>query len=348
MITLFGVKMANQNEAVPGLSNFLPLPEPINLTSGNVIENIALFEECWSNYEIATGLDKKDQKIRVATLLQAIGLDCFKAYKDLPLTEEDKATTDGILKGLAKNLAPNVNVIYERYVFNTSKQEEDESVDQFIRRLRRLIEKCNYGQLKDELLRVRIVVGISDTNARKKMLTQDNLTLLDAISTGRAMESTVSQLKSMSFVNPVKSEDDVNKITSKPFKKTIRGRICKFCGRDHEFKKEKCPAFGKKCNKCGRQDHFAKVCQSGSLSGARSSEARKETENIRKVKMISDNEYEEVEENCLDDDLYCDYKRQKDGSDVKYETSFTQKIFSGSVSVGYSSYVNRGGISRSM
>lgn len=32
---------------------------------------------------------------------------------------------------------------------------------------------------------------------------------------------------------------------------------CKSCGRTHERNKQKCPAFGKKCAKCGRENHFA-------------------------------------------------------------------------------------------
>ena len=40
-----------------------------------------------------------------------------------------------------------------------------------------------------------------------------------------------------------------------------QSRNGKYCGRRHERKKEKCPAFGKTCNKCGGKDHFSNVCQ---------------------------------------------------------------------------------------
>ena len=35
---------------------------------------------------------------------------------------------------------------------------------------------------------------------------------------------------------------------------------CQRCGRKHE--KEKCPAYGEKCRKCGKPNHFAIVCRS--------------------------------------------------------------------------------------
>ena len=36
---------------------------------------------------------------------------------------------------------------------------------------------------------------------------------------------------------------------------------CLFCGGEHAFKKEKCPAWDTKCLNCGGRNHFAKVCR---------------------------------------------------------------------------------------
>src|SRR5690348_1311224 len=36
---------------------------------------------------------------------------------------------------------------------------------------------------------------------------------------------------------------------------------CKFCGKHHEFKKEKCPAYGKVCTTCGKKNHFSRCCR---------------------------------------------------------------------------------------
>ena len=46
-------------------------------------------------------------------------------------------------------------------------------------------------------------------------------------------------------------------------RKTDRGSReidCKFCGNRHQKIKEKCPAWGKVCQKCKRKNHFAKKC----------------------------------------------------------------------------------------
>ena len=35
--------------------------------------------------------------------------------------------------------------------------------------------------------------------------------------------------------------------------------LCQFCGYRH--KRGRCPAFGKTCNVCHKQNHFARVCK---------------------------------------------------------------------------------------
>ena len=35
---------------------------------------------------------------------------------------------------------------------------------------------------------------------------------------------------------------------------------CRYCNRQHARDRTKCPAFNRKCNKCGFKNHFASVC----------------------------------------------------------------------------------------
>lgn len=37
---------------------------------------------------------------------------------------------------------------------------------------------------------------------------------------------------------------------------------CKYCWKIYPWRKDLCPAYGKKCIKCGRFNHFASVCKS--------------------------------------------------------------------------------------
>ena len=52
------------------------------------------------------------------------------------------------------------NVIYKRVIFNMRSQKEGEPIDSFITEVYALTECCNFGNLRDELIRDRLVEGI--------------------------------------------------------------------------------------------------------------------------------------------------------------------------------------------
>lgn len=42
-------------------------------------------------------------------------------------------------------------------------------------------------------------------------------------------------------------------------------KMCKFCGKKHAMRKELCPACGKSCSKCHKENHFSVKCQNINL-----------------------------------------------------------------------------------
>ena len=73
---------------------------------------------------------------------------------------------------------------------STRKQKEGEPADVFITALHTLSEHCNYGALRNEMIRDRIVVGIRDVKLSEKLDLQleDDLTLENAIKKVRQSE----------------------------------------------------------------------------------------------------------------------------------------------------------------
>jgi hypothetical protein len=55
-------------------------------------------------------------------------------------------------------------LIFERAKFNKRKQEDSENVENFVTSLYTLSEHCGYNDLREEMIRDRIVVGIKDAN----------------------------------------------------------------------------------------------------------------------------------------------------------------------------------------
>ena len=87
--------------------------------------------------------------------------------------------------------------MYGRYEFNNRSQEQPESIDTYITTLRALAETCEFGTLKDDLIRRRIVSGVRDNGIRRKLLQESGLLLSRRVDICRANEATTAQLKDM-------------------------------------------------------------------------------------------------------------------------------------------------------
>ena len=94
-----------------------PPPEPLQLQQGHTAQKWRKFKQKWNNYEIATGVAKKDKSIRVATLLTVIGEEAVNVYNTLTWDEEGDELKI-VLEKFESFCNPRKNTIYERYVFS--------------------------------------------------------------------------------------------------------------------------------------------------------------------------------------------------------------------------------------
>ena len=108
---------------------------------------------------------------------------------------------------------------------------------------------------------------------RERLLHEKNLSLQKTDEICRACETTIEQMKVVGGASTGDTDSgDLNAFSKKPkgWKKRrgrfpkgcdSRGKACGYCGCTHDVsKRENCPAFGKRCNKCNKQNHFANVC----------------------------------------------------------------------------------------
>ena len=186
------------------MASHLPVPESMNL-SGNVQENWSYFKEQWQNYLVASGLNEKAGEVQIATFLVLIGKECYQVYRKLALTEEAKKDLNAIVEALNKYFVPKRSVTYERFIFNTCQQENGESIDAYVNRLRGLSATCEFGDLTDSFIRDRVVLGTKHSSIRGRFLTEDNLTLEKSIAIGRSYEQAQKQLKAIDNNEPEES-----------------------------------------------------------------------------------------------------------------------------------------------
>ena len=164
--------VAQENPAAPvmlprAIQSNLPVPSRLD-TRGNIAENWKRWKQVSDSFEIASRLNQQENQVRVATFITCIGSDVLEVYNSLPFeSDEDKMIMSKVLELMEKHCIGQTNVIYERYCFNNRNQEIGESFDAYLTALKALAKTCNFGSLKDELIRDRIVCGIRDTGTRK-------------------------------------------------------------------------------------------------------------------------------------------------------------------------------------
>ena len=86
--------------------------------------------------------------------------DIFQSFN---LSEEQAKVYNTVKCKFDSHFVKRRNVIFERAKFNRRVQQEGEPVDDFIIDLYSLVEHFDYGQLHDQMVRDRIVIGIRDS-----------------------------------------------------------------------------------------------------------------------------------------------------------------------------------------
>lgn len=181
-----------------------------------------------------------------------------------------------LLKKFEDYCIPKKNVTVIRHRFNTRVQNSSESIDQYLTDLKLIAKNCEFEHLKDGLIRDRIVCGTNSSRVKERLLREDGLTLDKAVGICRADEESRKQMKTLNDEEQVhalrrKTQHQRNnrnegyaKIGPSRRDHEKRGSNSSFscgkCGTTHE--KRNCPAYGKKCHKCKKPNHYQKFCKS--------------------------------------------------------------------------------------
>lgn len=84
----------------------------------------------WKNYEIATRLHDKDDKLRCATFLTCMGSDALRVFDGLKFPNAaDRKKMDAVFKAMEEFCVGQTNEIYERYTLNKRDQEPYETIE---------------------------------------------------------------------------------------------------------------------------------------------------------------------------------------------------------------------------
>lgn len=139
-----------------------------NIAKFDVNGEVTSLAPRWTRWKRAfeyyiVGKGVTDAKQKKALLLHFAGLEVQDIYETLtdpgvPSGGADTADEYGkVIRTLDSYFKPQANIPYERHVFRQMKQEPNETIDQFVGRLKRQAENCGFEDRQSEQIRDQVI-----------------------------------------------------------------------------------------------------------------------------------------------------------------------------------------------
>ncbi|XP_063360657.1 uncharacterized protein K02A2.6-like [Cydia amplana] len=268
----------------------LKQPPPLSL-QGDPSENYKKWLQRFKLYYTATGAKQRlDEESKIALFLHCIGEECIEIYNNFD--NEKIKTYEELVEQFSKYFLPLSNESINRNVFFRRKIQEGETLDEYVNTLRTLSADCNFGTLRDSLIKDQIIRGIKKKNVVERLLKESDLDLPKCIKICKTYDYTEKQIKdfdveeqAVSVVKKDKGYSYRSKENTDQRKQPERRNYgsrnmrdqseeagtsgyqrsqsttrppCHRCGFVHGFK---CPAFNQVCKKCNKFGHYGKMCR---------------------------------------------------------------------------------------
>lgn len=258
---------------VSNISAPLPfLPEP-----GKPTMKWKNWFRAFENYLIAIDgkqYEPERKKAIMFGLLGAAGQEVFDSLPEyeppsgqfIPLDEYKES-----VKRLEKQFGEEPNIMIGRHRFAMRKQQEGESIEDYIACLRVLASKCDYNEMVDVYIRDQFVFHCFEKKVQERLLSCKNPTLEECIDIAKGIERSIEssreiaatgvQKSNVYAIQNRKSYTQQNE-TKNSYAVISKNVVCFRCGsKYHKADCTNCPAIGKRCTKCSKYGHFAGVCK---------------------------------------------------------------------------------------
>ena len=252
-----------QNTAAHFSGNIMNFERPkFNARQENRLEALKAFKKkC--GYIFKGSLVNISEERKCILVQDWLGPEGQKIYDSLDWGEDEDVNNYELMwTKLEGAVSAECNEIVASKKFKERVQKPKETITSFVTDLMLLVKDCNYID-EDRQVRDQFVYGVSDDDLKKKLLEKGNtLTRIQAVSIGKAHETTNQEVQECCLKPPV--SDSTNTIfKGKPHK----GLMCNYCAKkkgSHSFaNKRHCPAWGAVCNLCKIKNHFkdSKECK---------------------------------------------------------------------------------------
>ena len=232
----------------------------------------------------------------------------------MKLTEK---TFDELVKIMKDHQKPTISVIVQRHKFDTRDRQPNESVAEFLAKLREIAQYCEFKETLEERLRDRLVSGIRNDRIQRRLLAEPKLTFNEAHQIAIAME--LAEKNSQALRDEQTSEED-HKLTVDKLAGEWKGRECFRCGGNH--RSDECKFVDAVCFSCKKKGHIAGKCRSGSNRSLprkpnRAQNQEKNNDNRRKVQQNQSANFLQQEESGINQDYGMYELREEKAEPVK-------------------------------
>ena len=200
-------------------------------------------------------------------VLPSEGLDKYKVLANYLSPQvydyiSEKTTYDDAVAVLQAIYVKPKNEVFARHLLATRRQQNGESIDEFLQALQTLSKDCNFKAVDkathaSESIRDAFITGIQSQNIRQRLLENSTLKLETMYDQARQLD--VAQKSSESYVHQPPINAAMKRANDKN-NQSASNENCWNCGNRRHPRKD-CPARNVECNKCKNKGHFSDYCK---------------------------------------------------------------------------------------
>ena len=210
--------------------------------------------------------EMKDQQ-KVGLIINWIGCQCTMILSSIGTTLDKHST---VFKTLESIFRPESAQTLSRFKLHGLKQKQSQTCNSYMSGLGLAIVECRYpNDVQDELLKDQYIFGLCVNEVQDHLLGEivPEETTEECLLESRKIESKIEQRKLLG-IKTTMTYDTIyngrnksrNKSHGRNCSSSSGNKTCKYCGKSHN--RGNCPVYRKKCQKCGRDNHFKSVCRS--------------------------------------------------------------------------------------
>ena len=185
-------------------------------------------------------------------------------------TDPDSIKIKDLIRLYTEYYLPKRNTYHNRGDFFWAKQSEEETPEDFWRRLIEIEKECNFDSISaEESLVSEYITAITDKKLRDKIMKEKTLELKKIIELikqntyeKKNKKNTIPEALISSKEKQMIKEEPIQRMErfgTKPKNEQFGNRPCRFCNAPNWSPIHKCPALEANCNTCGKKGHFAKA-----------------------------------------------------------------------------------------